>query len=284
MSDKILNIFTIVSSRLDLLELQFYSFKTFVKMPFKLHVVDNSDRHDLKEQFKHFCDNNNLNYISTSSNSPHGAGFKHADCLNFIWQNYILKNLYNYVMICDSDIFCIKPLVIEDIFENKYIIAAPMQHRRNKYFWIGPTVCFFDMSKLINKEEFKWDAGVWIDGVALDTGGQNYFYMEQYPHIKTKVKNLKPTHHLNDINKNKHCLPAEYQELYKDEYSIEFFSNYFLHYARGSNWDGASENYHSDKTKYVSNFIFDLALNKVKAVEHDFLIENEYYGKWKYSD
>ena len=64
-------------------------------MPFKLHVVDNADQHEVKEQFKYFCDTNNLTYISTTSNSPHGAGFKHADCLNFIWQNYILKQVYD---------------------------------------------------------------------------------------------------------------------------------------------------------------------------------------------
>ena len=102
---KSLNIYTIVNSRLDLLELQLFSFASFIKTPVNINIVDNSTDNDLREQFKKVAKSNNLNYISFGSSNPTGAGYRHADCLNYVWQNHITKDKINYSMICDSDIF-----------------------------------------------------------------------------------------------------------------------------------------------------------------------------------
>ena len=282
--DKTLKIFTIVNNRLDLLELQHLSFNAFIKDNFSLCIVDNSGNPTLNQQFQNYANLNKLNYISTISTDNRGAGYKHAECLNNIWRNYITKDLNGYAMICDSDIFAVQSVSIDNIFEGKYLIAAPMQSRAKEHFWIGPTVAFFDLNKIPNPETLCWDAGFYVNGIGLDTGGKSYEYLEREIDIKTKVKNLKATHHINSLNNNKHCLPVEYIDSYKDEYSLEFFSNYFLHYARGSNWDRASSDYHKEKIDYVSKLLFDLTINKVQAVNHNYLIENEYYGKWSYSD
>jgi hypothetical protein len=284
LDSKTLNIYTIVNSRLDLLELQIFSFASFIRTPINITIVDNSTDNNLHQQFKEFAEKNQCNYIAFGSTNSAGAGYRHADCLNYVWQNHIIKDKTNYCMLCDSDIFAIKSFKVSDILENKYIIAAPLQHREKIYFWLGPTVALFDMPNVPTPEAIKWDAGHYVNGIGLDTGGGSYNYLESIPNIKQFVKNLKATHHLKKSNDNLHCLPDKYQTTYKESYSLEFFSNYFLHYARGSNWDHASHEYHKEKTLYVSSLLDDLVLNIVDAKEHNFLIENEYYGKWKYSD
>lgn len=284
MTSKQLTIYTIVSTKIELLELQLKCFNRFIKNSFELIVIDNSNNTDLNLKFKNFCEDNNLSYIAISTNDNRGPGFRHAQALNILWQNYAINSNSEYVMVCDSDIFCVKDTIIEELLEHKYLIAAPLQHRQNKYFWVGPTVAIFNKSKILNLQELKWDAGTHVNGVALDTGGESYYFLDKNPEVKALTKNLKATHHLNKSRNNINCLPDKYANTYEENFFLEFFSNNFLHYARGSNWDNASNEYHQKKLSFVNNLLDDLISGNVIAKTHNFLIENEYYGKWQYSD
>lgn len=280
---KKIKIYTITYNRPDLLKIQILCFRKFFLEEVEMIVVDNSEDLAHEVEFQKICTETNCSYIraNPNKNDSRGAGYKHADCLNFLWQNYASKDTGCYVLVCDPDLFLISPVSLREKFGEKYAIASAMQHRL-KYHHITPILAIFDMDRLPDPKSLLWDAGHFIEENGklekLDTGGKTHEYIKIH-NMKDKILNMKmsgPIVHGENID----CLPDKIVNLYSDSYSLEFHGKEFLHYSKGSNWNRNSVEFHQIKTSFLITMIEGILNGYLKAKDHDYQAENEYWGYW----
>lgn len=276
---KKIKVYTVVYNRTDLLEIQVKCFRKFFGEDLDFFVVDNSEKDKLSQEFSSLCDKIGCYYIKANENKQeHRPGFKHANALNFLWQNYASKDIDSYVIVCDPDVFPISHISLEDKFSKNYAIASAMQHRMG-YHHITPILAIFDMSRIPDAKSLCWDAGYFAEGVAnLDTGGRTYEYLKMRG-MNNLVLNMKMS---GSIRKESafEVFPIEIAGSYNESYCLEFHSNNFLHYSKGSNWNGMSEDFHLRKTGFVFDMLDGLLADRFKAKIHDIQEESEYWGKW----
>lgn len=276
---KKIKIYTVVCNRPDLVEIQAECFRKFFKENVEVVVVDNSEHPTHEAQFSSICTKIGCSYIRANPNRAEPRpGFKHAECLNFLWQNYASNDTDCYVLVCDPDLFLISPVSLEERFGESYAIASAMQHRLGHHH-ITPILAIFDMSRIPDPKSLYWDAGYFAEGIAnLDTGGRTYEYIKIH-NIKDKILNMKMSGQIIS-DENIHCLPDEMISSYDMSYCMEFHGKEFFHYSKGSNWNGNSLDFHERKTIFLNNMIHGILNDTIKAKDHDVQIEDACWGSW----
>lgn len=247
-----INIFTFSDKRPDFIKLQFDSMKKFIKDEFKLFVFDNSSTQNLSEQIRKECKENNITVLDTIKNHSNS----NTACwvpINFCLKNYLKND--DISVIIDSDIFMINDFSFLNYIED-YDIAGVYQQRNNldiEYLWNALVII---NNKSINEKNIVIDFEP-INPIT-DVGGKTSSLVND-----TNVK-IKWINHTADIS----CLESSqiFKDFeYKTDYGFQIIENSFLHYYRGSNWDGKSYLYHQEKTeclkKILNNDSFKIPLN-----------------------
>lgn len=268
-------IFSITYNRPDFIKVQKDSIDKFLKDEHELIIVNNARQPEVRELITEECVKNNLRCIKTTVNAPeHLPGLHHALSLNSVWNSDVIRNS-GKAIIMDGDVFMVEPFSIEEYLYG-YVMAGAKQ-KREKYHYLTPIVMLFDLDEMPDKETINW-IGVHVNGVALDTGGGLYAYLESHPQIKENVRGMQFTHHITDYNNNLHVLPDSVQQYYKPEYVWELFTHSFLHYCRSSNWDNQSWQFHSEKTAATFKFVYDCINGIVAPKKYDFQSVNPIFG------
>ena len=99
------------------------------------------------------------------------------------------------VAIIDSDLFLIRLFSIEEYLSG-YDIAGPClwggyrdwvhQVAAEHLGYLWPVLAFLDMRTLPYKEDLSFYPG-YIEGFALDTGSESYYYFETYPDVRIRM-------------------------------------------------------------------------------------------------
>lgn len=280
MTKKTVNVYAIHSNRPDFIALQAMSFSKWMKTDHNLIVVNNADAEadflKIEEEAKKYS----LKTIRTKSerNLP---GFKHADALKQSWA-HVCKDKENFAMFVDGDIFMVGDFDVEQ-YLGGHVMAGSKQQRNYKWHWLTPIVMAFDMEKVPEPETIDWEGGAAPDGTRMDVAGNLFYYLEQHPEVKEKVKWMHHTWHIKEENNNLHVLPDEIKDKYDQGWNLEIFGDVFLHYCRSSNWDGQTQQHHEAKSRFVSDFVLGSINGSIVAKRTNFMVQNDTYfgwGKW----
>lgn len=161
----------------DFIEIQFLSFKRFLKNDFEFIVFNdaknfkdstNNFQLGMKQNVFDLCNKLNITCINHDNDfhiNLNGASFRHASVLNKMLQ-FQLNNPDKYLYV-DSDIFLIDYLDIHKY--NDFPCAVVLQYRffnNSHLHYIWPGLCYFDMSKIVLPHLLNWNLQC-----GCDTGG-----------------------------------------------------------------------------------------------------------------
>jgi len=154
-SNKKIYLFSVAFNDMYLIKHQYFSLKKQLTCEHAYVVFDNSTDLDARIAIETFCVENQIQYYALPPNpfSTKSASQSHAISLNFIFYKYIKKIKPKYFAILDHDIFPIKNINYEEIFDSleKQGIYGLRQNRKGIWY-LWPGYCFFNYDKIADKK------------------------------------------------------------------------------------------------------------------------------------
>ncbi len=180
----------------DFVEIQFESFKKFLKDAYEYVVFNDASDKKLADMIDQKCNKLGIKCIRipqenrTSPNTPidiltyrFWAGLRHAEAISYSL-NILGFNYPGIVMMIDSDMFLIKNFCVSKYLEN-YDIAGLLQIKEDRVHFLWAGLLMFNMNKLPDKETMQFKGGI-IEDVLCDTGGSLHYYLKKHPELKIR--------------------------------------------------------------------------------------------------
>lgn len=274
-------------NRPDFIELQYKTFKKFLKDDYEYVVFNDAKDENKKLEIEAMCAYYNIRCIRipqeihTRPYLPRNPGenlqeanVRHANCCQYSMDNLGFDH-NGIVCIFDADLFPVRPFSITEYMRDKDIAAMILPPRGGKIYYICPIISMFSMNKLPEKRTLNFNVSL-INNVTADSGGCTYHYLKKHPELVVKHINvvyswqlfLGDAHVFMPINTS--C-PADvktscYERLGFNKEEISFFfnqpdtfefylENHFLHYRGGSNHTRDPQSYVNNKGKIFTDFI-----------------------------
>ncbi len=297
---------TIIASthctRTDLIEIQFKTFKKFIKGDYEFIVFNDAKDHadiinfnnaNIRNEIKDICYKLEIKCIDVPQNLHNQRNIlfsdtiepssNHPSCRTSIATQYLYNwvNNYNfdYLIIIDADMFLIDYF---DINEYKDIDIAFVPHSDSNseisinYMWNGFIIV--NNKKIKNFDIPNFDCGR-VLGFGVDTAGQTHFWLEKYS-SQLNIKYIDCGHigMRENYEKIKNYYTKELQEYFEklsdNNYGLInkeiLLNNKVLHIrGAGGNWDISNESFN----KYYKNKHGDNRKNDLLVIE---------WGKYQY--
>lgn len=254
-------------NRPDFIEMQYKTFKKFLKDDYEYVVFNDARNEHLRQQINDTCAYYNIRCIQIPQEihsrpylprEPHddlvnNASIRHANCVQYSL-DVVGYDHDGIVFIVDTDIALIRPFSLEKYMQDKDI-AGRLNRPRNKIQYFSPLFCILNMNKLPDKRSLNFNCGV-VNGVGGDTGAWSYYYLLKHPELITVPVRMTFSHQLfladkhidkpddsHVHNESRQSFyehfgfnVAEIEFLLKKPDTFEFYlDNLFLHY-RGSSY------------------------------------------------
>lgn len=236
-----IRIYSFVFNRPDLLLTQFNSFKKNLVNDFEFNVVCDYRDETYANKFEKICEDNKLSFFKHRSYAGSNPSVYHGNCLDWTYNNVILKESTNddIIFLIDHDMFMRKRFDIKEYMKD-CDIAGRLQTRGNtSYIWPGLMLFKIDKVKDIN---FSFLPCVSLNGEGLDTGGQTYKLLNA---LTSKVADFK------------YFKSHDNPEL--DKYDFELhLDEVFLHSANASNWNNNFLITNDEKNTTLNRLLEDL--------------------------
>ncbi len=208
---------TYVFNQPEFLEIQYKTFKKFLKDDYELIVFNDATDPKLNLAIIDVCKKYNLKNIAipqeihdrpyldrprtglfVDNNQPSA---RNANVVQYSLDMYESEfNKYEIIALIDSDIFLVREFSIKDFLGENDIAAwnkpccdlgLPCQYLHSEYegfhfFWIG--LIFFNPKTIPNKNALNFNCNV-INNAQADAGGYTYFYLQATPEAKIKYFN-----------------------------------------------------------------------------------------------
>lgn len=252
-------------NRPDFIEMQYKTFKKFLKDDYEFVVFNDARVPTLSREIERTCTRLGVRCIKIPQhihNQPYlrrwpGEDYNSPSVRNANAIQYALNTIgYDHpgiVVLIDSDMFLIRETSIEKILEAHDLCGLIQSRKHITYLWIG--LVFLRMPALPDKRSIDFNCGL-IDGVGVDAGGQTYHYLQQQSRVKLLWGNI---NYLEGAREHFASLPGDdplKKFLNCNPDRIEFLMDYrFVHYGAGTNWDYKSTRYHDAKTRAFHEFI-----------------------------
>jgi glycosyltransferase involved in cell wall biosynthesis len=275
-------------NRPDFIEIQYQTFKKFLKNDYEFVVFNDASKDYLCTQINKTCKQLGLSCIRIPQEIHNRPYLKRWPQENFNHPCIRCANVVQYsldtvgfmhddiVMIIDSDMFLIKELNIQELMK-AYDLVGVAQYREKDIVYLWNGLVFFNMKTLPNKHQINFNCGR-VEDVAVDVGGHTYYYLKNNPTIRKQFVDIA---HLWCFacqacqETNNPCCNHNTQFLQEQGYSSAvikliqdgpdnaelLMDNTFFHYRAGGNWDNKSAKYHQQKTKILHQFI-NMILNQ----------------------
>lgn len=242
-------------------------FKKFLKDDYEFIVFNDTPNTSLFLQTEKICQHLNIRCIPIPQDIHAGRdepSVACADTIQYMIQNYGL-NYPGIVVLIDSDMFMIRELSIESFLKD-YDVAANLQTRIGEtmpiLYWL-PNLIFFDMQKLPDQEQLDFQLGE-IDGVRVDTGGFNHFYIQNHPEVSWKHTTLYYSYDEaccieHSVIDNFKKYPKLWSLMNENLYDYEFYNDFsFFHFKAGSNWNKMNPKKYQEKMKLIKKAMKEL--------------------------
>jgi hypothetical protein len=249
-----IKIFCVHAKRTDFLRLHVEQLRFFCEDQFEYFCIDNFPNAHESEKIKDECEKLNINYVRFLNYEITGTAWDHAPSLNSI---KTISNDNDINVILEFDVFLINNFSFVKYIED-YNIAGIYQQRDNfEKEYLAPFVIIVNKNSEFSTIDFNA-----IPGDSCDVGGNTRFYI--------KNKNVKWMNHTTALihpNDSKSFITD-----YDPSYGSQVIENCFLHYYRGSNWDGRSKDYEDVKTDWLKR-----SLDKSRTSD---IINHNYLSKY----
>ena len=286
-SEKVL-IITSAYNREDFIEIQFNTFKKFLKDDYEFVVFNDAIKSSKKKEIKSKCKELGIKCINIPQHIhelPYleripgdGYGFQDPSVRNSTVVQYALNTLGfkhdGIVAIIDSDMFLVREFSLVEYMRERPIAGLAQVQEENgikiPYIWIG--LAFLDIPNLPDAETINFNCGK-IKNIKVDAGGYTYYYMNKHLDVPVKYFNTLHTPTLScdsckAIREYYPCLhnPEKFLDHGLDEFQIEaltsglenvefLMNGAFFHYRSGSNWDHKDAKYHDLKTHIANAYL-----------------------------
>lgn len=283
-AEKIL-IFTYSYNRPDFIEIQYKTFKQFLKDDYEFVVFNDAPKKEMQEKIRGMCKKLNLTCIDIPQ-SIHSKPYlrrwpgedynqpsiRNSNVVQYSLDHYGFKH-NGIVALFDSDLFLVKEFSIKNFLQN-YSLSGLRQIKKQgdihiEYLWIG--LVFLDMRKMPNKESLNFNCGR-IRNVAVDAGGHTYYYLQEHPEAQVRYLNeicspfsLCPVCkkennlfcvHNDEVLKARGFDNDQIKAIQSGLVSCSFMgNNCFFHYRGGTNWNNLPEEFHKRKTKIFNEYL-----------------------------
>ncbi len=263
-------LFTYSYNRPDFIEIQYKTFKKFLKDDYKFIVFNDARDRGMEQQINAMCSRYGIACIRIPQEiherpylkrwpgeSKHAPAVRNCNVVQYSLNEVGFKH-DDIVALFDSDMFLVKDFSIRNYLAD-YDLAGIKQGIG--YLWIGLT--FLDMRTMPNRSSLNFNCGR-VDNVPVDAGGHTYCYLRDNLAVRGRYFAqciVRP-----DIQNEQ--LLAEHKFNKKDikfimgcpyGINIEYMlDNNFLHYRGGTNWDNKSASYHNNKTLLLNTYMNDL--------------------------
>lgn len=191
-------VFTYSYNRPEFIEIQYKTFKKFLKDDYELIVINDANNPELADQISDTCHTYHLRCIKIPQeiherpylNRPDGVFFvsnHQSPCVrncNVVQYSLDMLGVHhsNIVALFDADLFLIKEFSITQYLKG-YDVAgfdrapeyAPPRNKKN-FLWIG--LIFLNFGTMQQKTAFNVNCG-YIDEIVMDSGGYTYYYLHQ---------------------------------------------------------------------------------------------------------
>jgi hypothetical protein len=266
-------IYTNPDKRPDFIARQLKSFQTFLKDDFELIVLNNGSTAELRSTIRYICSNLQITHHYVDAPNHSNPNIANAHSLSQMLERFIKKETEDYIsVIIDSDMFLVREFSIYEYCKD-YELAGLKQIRDFvKYIWNG--LIFINHATIKDIKELSLYS-TRVGTTITDEGGDMYYYFERHPHCK--LRNILHTSHITSTNNNLGVLPTNLLEYYDDVYCFELLEGAFLHYGRGSNWNGMSQSYHKDKTTFLDTFLDKAHSGELQWSDYAFVFD---YDCW----
>lgn len=171
-------------NRPDFIELQYKTFKKFLKDDYEFVVFNDAKDSKLENEIRAMCASLGIRCIRVpqSIHTSSHPSRRHIDCIHYAFNEIGIKHDGIFAQV-DSDIFLIEETSLRELSKD-FEIVANLQ-KSGKIFWINPVVALFDMSTLPNMETMRWNCDP-INGISTDTGGYTYYYLIQNTSVRMR--------------------------------------------------------------------------------------------------
>lgn len=200
-------IYTFAHNRPDFIPIQYDTFKKYIKDDFEFVVFNNEKPGShggydplRKEEIFKVCEHLGIECIEVQLDDDirvlnneaqfHNGAYTNGNTacsypFTWAWKNYVVKDK-NISVLIDSDMFLCREVSFNEIMKD-YNFAYVPSYRNDcslKYPWNG--LVFVKPQEIPNPEEVSWGCG-YINGTAVDVGGEACHYLEKY---KKELKTL----------------------------------------------------------------------------------------------
>ncbi len=266
-------IFTHAYNRPDFIEIQYVTFKKFLKADYKFVVFNDAPSDEMSTHIENTCKKLGLDCIRIPQNI-HTYAYLYrlpreqvnhpcVRCANVV--QYSLNEMglahNDLVMILDSDMFLVKDFDPRSYMHN-YDLAGVSQSRPKNVHYVWNGLLFFDMRTLPRKDLINFNCGE-VYGVPVDVGGQMHHYLKEVS--EARVQFIHQDYVKNHASKSTLQLETEgYTKpwinfIHANPWGVELYHyGTFIHYRTGTNWDQRSQNFHDEKTAVFNTLITKL--------------------------
>ncbi len=271
-----MKIITPVINNIEFIELQFNSFKKYIKFPYEFIVFnDSKDFPDwtnygdptIRKKIEEKCKELGISCI----NIPNGhhkqirePGLRHIESVNFMVK-YMLDNPDKYLQI-DSDMFLVSEFDYTKY--SNYDCAVVLKFRPElEYAWTN--LFYIDIDKFKYKNLLtNWDGFSYRTSTGqhhTDTGGKSHLWVDKYKaEYPTKIYSMERLlsceYNYNDIPENLkestivNFMKSDSRNKNNTIFS-EIFGNCIFHYRAGSNWMGEGRETHDKLTLILKKYL-----------------------------
>jgi len=286
-------ILTFHYNRPDFIEIQYKTFKKFLKDDHEIIVFSDAPTPELEEAIRVECEKYGITCIRFEQDwhyessliteieqwekMPNITGFaelgilkgrhpsvRHCHVIQYALDNYGYDH-DDIVGIVDGDMFPIRPVSIREYLKDHKIIGTKKFDQTGNVEFLWVALSFFDVPNLPDVRTLQFHLSR-IDRRITDSGGHSYYYLHDHPEVKHKKyqkvllsslrnKNIKELKQLGLNDK-------EIAYVRGSNYNTEFHLDYhFLHYSRSSfvnifnSYAPETESFHQNKSNPFKNFI-----------------------------
>ena len=227
-----INIFSIQFNDANYLRWQYKTFQHFCKDAHKLICINNSyDKYDEKEQIRRTAEELGIEHHLPQNVNNAKGGWAHQTAINWAWHT-IAKHNNDINIFLDHDMFLIDNFSCEGMQEDIWGIMQGREGKTHHIEYLHPA--FIVLNRTLQDKDTIDFTGEEIDGVACDSGGNWYHYIQKHPGLK--IKGLCMPNICSEQG-NLQILPPDVREEY-DEFidPLQICEGYMLHFRNGSNW------------------------------------------------
>lgn len=269
-------IFTYSYNRPDFIEIQYKTFKKFLRDEYEFIVFNDAIDPKAHMEIKQMCQNYDITCIAIPQEIHTGAynpSVRNCDVVQYSLNTLGFEH-DDIIALFDSDLFLIKEFSIRDYLKGYDLFGVHQKRDHIDYLWIG--LVFLNMGTMPQKNTINFGCGA-IGNTVVDAGGFSHYYLKNNPEARVAycdgilylhdftcnecIQNdkLSCNHNIDKMEKlNFSPALINLAQSGRNNIMEVYLHNTFLHYRAGTNWNNDSAHYHQRKTNLLNTFIKEL--------------------------